>query len=285
LSPTDADGDTVNLQAVVSATGPAAALQRQLGLYFNGSYYQGLDGLGEKWLYSATKQQWYVVLPDGEVRPGKTATNPATDVATLDASAWQDPSLIFAPPLPNITATIVGNTLTLGLPDNFRGTYQVGLTASDGVQMGSQSFLLSRQPADLGPIPTLPAPTNTFVANPVVMVDFLAFTAPGYTASNQRTFFTRDSQWTSGVGGVAFGSRDANGNLEIIVGTGPGQFSAVRLFASTAASGLPAGGGTTGMTPLAGGQIFTATPLFYQNLFATPLATQFQYLVGAFSPA
>jgi hypothetical protein len=133
------------IQSFVSATGPAADLQRQLGLYLNGSYYQNFDGLNEKWLYSATQRQWYVILPDGEVRPANTISNPGTDVATLDSSYWQDPNLIYAPPLPAVTATVSGGNLIVKTPTpfNYAGSFQVGLTASDGLTYDAQRFTVS----------------------------------------------------------------------------------------------------------------------------------------------
>jgi hypothetical protein len=273
LTANDPDGDPVQLTAVVSPAGPAADLQRQLGLYFKGSYYQGFDGLNEKWLWSATQNQWYVILPDGEVRPGKTVTDKTTDVATLDASYWQDPSLIFAPPTPSLTASIVGTTLTLTPPANFSGTYRVTVTATDGRLAASQSFLVFGPVAEVKTIPGLPAVTSAFVPNPQILVDFLAFTAPGFTPAGLRTFFPRDSTWSSGVSGVAFGSRDASGNLQIIVGSGPGQFSQVREFTTVA---------TPGFTSLPTILIFSPTSLFFGNLFATPLSTQFGYNVASF---
>jgi subtilisin-like proprotein convertase family protein len=159
MSASDPDGDPVNVQAVVSLTGPAADLQRQLGLFFNGSFFQNFDGLNEKWLFSAAKQQWYVILPDGEVRPGATATNAATDVATLDSSYWQGPNLLFAPPLP-ATATVTGGTLTVLPATNFTGTFRVTVAASDGQLMTSQAFLVTvnDQAPEMATIPdkTLP---------------------------------------------------------------------------------------------------------------------------------
>jgi hypothetical protein len=155
----DPDGDPVNVQAVVSLTGPAADLQRRLALYLNGSFFQNFDGLNEKWLFSATQRQWYVILPDGEVRPGNTVTNPATDVATLDSSYWQDPNLIYAPPLP-VTVSVAGGTVTVVPATNFSGTIRVTVTASDGQLMTAQSFrvTVNDQAPELGTIPdkTLP---------------------------------------------------------------------------------------------------------------------------------
>jgi hypothetical protein len=127
---------------VVSLTGPAADLQRQLGLYLNGSYYQNFDGLNEKWLYSATQQAWYIILPDGEVRPAAFASNPAKDVATLDPSYWQNPSLIFAPTLPATVSVTGGNVIVTPL-SGYTGTFYVTVLASDGLLETQQRFTVT----------------------------------------------------------------------------------------------------------------------------------------------
>jgi hypothetical protein len=65
----------------------------------------------------------------------------------VDAAAYLDPTLLLnaQPPgaAPNVTSNVSGNLLSLTAPANFGGTFKVTVTASDGTDSVSRSFVVS----------------------------------------------------------------------------------------------------------------------------------------------
>jgi len=182
LATADADGDAVTLQASVAPAGPMADLQRQLGLYqFVGptgpTYFQNAFGKNEKWLFSAVNGNRYLILPTGEVRqfiPGVTQTfAQTTHYATLDPSAWLDPTLIFAPPPLPVMATITGNMLTVTPGSHFAGSFWVTVQATDGLAQTTQRFKVTVTDATplLGNIPNQVRPQGKPVTLPLAVSD------------------------------------------------------------------------------------------------------------------
>jgi hypothetical protein len=110
----------------------AAALTQALGLTFTGTYYQNFLGSNEKWLHSSNGSNaghggWFLLLPDGSLRPWNGAGNalalPA--VATFSASYWSDPTTLLHPKtLAGISARVSGNQVSY---DGFTAA-QVGQT-------------------------------------------------------------------------------------------------------------------------------------------------------------
>src|SRR5439155_26232574 len=81
----------------------AYQLDQSLGLFqYNNSYYQGAWGHNEKWLVG-TGNQWYFLLEDGQLRKWLGSMDATLQdaglVASLDASYFADPSLLWNAPL------------------------------------------------------------------------------------------------------------------------------------------------------------------------------------------
>src|SRR5262249_20034480 len=125
-----------------------------------GSFYTGQFGNAAKWLYSpilnANNQHWYTLVPSANgtqallyAWDGGNNSIPATGqpLAVLDASVYADPTLLTnakAPQAPTgVTATVSGGSLKLQAPASFAGSFQVTLTASDGVRNTTESFVVN----------------------------------------------------------------------------------------------------------------------------------------------
>jgi len=147
LSGHDADGDALTYSAqVVGAKSQAYQLRQQLGLTFAGSYFTNSWGAQEKWLLGAG-QQWYFILPNGQLRKwAGTMTDslaPANLLANLDPSYYADPSLLWnAQPgsAPNVTLAIAGNHLTVLPPTGYTGNFTIQVSVSDGSASDTKSF-------------------------------------------------------------------------------------------------------------------------------------------------
>jgi hypothetical protein len=133
-----------------------------------GGFYTGLRGNAAKWLYSpvanANGQNFYtLVLSPDRTRAllyawdGGSSSVPASGqpVAVLDGSVYADPTLLTnakAPPAAiGVTASVSGGTLTLDAPASFVGSFQVTVTATDGILTTTQTFVVNS--TDTPPVP------------------------------------------------------------------------------------------------------------------------------------
>lgn len=138
VSATAAPGSTITYQAALAGWETLARrLDRELNLTYAGSYYTNAWGMGEKWVTG--NGVWYCLLGNGELRRwggSAAATLQASNlIATLDASLFHDPSLLWNAPVgsaPVVQMSWSGNRLTLNLTGNFRGTFTVAVTARVG---------------------------------------------------------------------------------------------------------------------------------------------------------
>jgi hypothetical protein len=117
-----------------------------IGLRDAGSYFLNAWGMNEKWAIG-NGQQYYCVLPNGELRrwAGTTAATlqPAALVATLNRSCYDDPSQLWNAPAPVAAVTVVGTQLTVTPPVGFVGTLLIEVSASDGMTAGTRTFNLN----------------------------------------------------------------------------------------------------------------------------------------------
>ena len=136
----DPDGDPLTVTASVQATASTAyQLKQSLGLTYAGSYFQNSVGLGEKWLLSQDRKQWYALLSNGELRRYASSSvqllSAANLVATLDRSFFDDPSKLWnaAPSTtPRATVSVIGGQLKVVLQETYHGTLMVDVLVSDG---------------------------------------------------------------------------------------------------------------------------------------------------------
>jgi hypothetical protein len=151
LSATDADGDILSYSAVVRPSNYLAyQLDRQLDLNYKGSYFTNYFGLREKWM--ATKnptgyQDWFVILPNGELRRHggtmEATLSSACLIAKLDPSYYAKPQRLWdakLPPAPAVKVRVVGNQLTITPPRNYIGSFVVEVAVSDGYTTTRKMF-------------------------------------------------------------------------------------------------------------------------------------------------
>src|SRR5262249_20967148 len=134
LSASDADGDALTWTAALAGQATQyGQLRQQLGLTFSGSYSTNFQGHSEKCLQGKDAQ--YFLLPNGEPRRWQNANysyGPAGLVATLDASVYADPSLLWNALSPS-AVSLSGNQLTIDPPAGYLGSFTVAVTVSDGM--------------------------------------------------------------------------------------------------------------------------------------------------------
>jgi len=127
---------------------PALAhqLDKQYAFSYLGSYYTNLRGANEKWIIG-NNQQWYCVMPNGELRRWAGTLNdtlsPNNLIATFNTSYYDDPAKIWNAPyagMPPAVFSISGSTLSIRSPAQWLGTYSVEVTASDGQYSVKRSF-------------------------------------------------------------------------------------------------------------------------------------------------
>ena len=153
LTVSNPDNDPLVLSArVLAPSQQAYNLSQTLGLTYSGSYWLNYFGQQEKWLLgtpiaSSSANQWYCILPDGELRRAGTS---AADmlaagalVATFDSSFYQDPSLLWnaQPPVAApATFAFTGNQLVVTPAASVIGTFNVQVTLTSGAINLTQTF-------------------------------------------------------------------------------------------------------------------------------------------------
>lgn len=147
----DGDGDALTYAAVARpANYLAYRLDQQLDLNFKGSYSVNYMGRGEKWM--ATKnpqgyQDWYCILPNGELRRhgGTLAATFGSDglVAKLDPSYYVKPQKLWNATLqaaPNVNVAVFDNVVIVAPRPHFVGNFVIEVAASDGFTTTWKTF-------------------------------------------------------------------------------------------------------------------------------------------------
>ena len=131
LSATDADSDPVTFSAaavtVDSAAVAAYQLSQECGLFASSSEFLNFRGQNEKYLQGAD-DNWFYVLPDGEVYLWGGSIAASTLLDTLSADYYNDLSLLYdAAEQPyktfSGTVSVSGTTLTIDPDAGLTGTY------------------------------------------------------------------------------------------------------------------------------------------------------------------
>jgi hypothetical protein len=122
----------------------------------------------------------YLLLASGDLYAygggtyAATVANSANLIAHLDPSVFTNPALLTGARAPlaaavatvPVTANVSGHTLTVNAPSGFVGTFQVTVTATDGVTSTSQTFFVTS--TDTPPVPnSIPAQTVSLSGSPL----------------------------------------------------------------------------------------------------------------------
>jgi subtilisin family serine protease len=141
----------------------AYQLDQALNLTYKGSYFTNAWGLGEKWLATpnpAGPQDWYCLLPNGELRRhGGSAAGILAEtslIAKLEPIYYAQPQLLWDVQLqaaPPVTFKIAGNELRIKPPRDYVGTFYVEVAASDGHSISKRHIRPNRvRAAPPGPL-------------------------------------------------------------------------------------------------------------------------------------
>jgi hypothetical protein len=111
-------------------------LDQSLDLNFTGDLFLNSGGLNEKWVLAGDQTTWHYITPSGafyEWHGGGVLNR--TLIAQLDTATYDDPARLYdAQPdiVTSVTATVVGNTLTVDPETGFVGLVAVEIMVSDG---------------------------------------------------------------------------------------------------------------------------------------------------------
>jgi subtilisin family serine protease len=126
----------------------AYSLDQQYGFSQAGSSYSAnLHGLQEKYLVGADNTL-YCILPTGCLYRWGGSLAKSTLIATLSPAYYATPALLCNAPSPtliamtgsSVTASVIGNTLTINRLASYTGDFYVQVTVSDGVNTSAQVF-------------------------------------------------------------------------------------------------------------------------------------------------
>lgn len=184
LEATDIDNDPLTFSATVSSQEELLYRldqQHDFGVFLQGNYYTNMRGKNEKYLYSASSGNWYVLLPDGKLYLWGGNFEKSTLLAALPISYYLEPTKLFdlspASGPPVATATISGNSLTLTPQQGFCGSFQVTVTVSDGELTDSENFTVTC--TNVPPVLEQPQDLTLYSADRTATVELIASDGDG----------------------------------------------------------------------------------------------------------
>lgn len=149
----DREGDPLTFTAEVVSRDPlpgrAYELDQRLSLGAPSAILQNRLRLQEKWMRGAGNQ-WYFILPSGELRQWTGSANNSPVVATLSRDYWVNPRLLYnARPAPAILPAeavvlgLQGSVLTINPANGLVGQFQVRVTVCDGDLTDAKVFTVT----------------------------------------------------------------------------------------------------------------------------------------------
>ncbi|MCA9040835.1 MAG: matrixin family metalloprotease [Planctomycetaceae bacterium] len=138
LASYDLDGDSLSIDAIIEGA-DAVILNQQYDLHADArtlskNYFYDLRGANEK--YVQTSRGWIYLLPNGEAYYWYGSLEKSALVAELDTAYYEDPSLLWnteIPPETDVVVQLNGSKLIINPADNYTGTFNVIVTATDGL--------------------------------------------------------------------------------------------------------------------------------------------------------
>jgi hypothetical protein len=146
---------------------------------------------------NANGNKFYLLLSNGDLYAygggtyAATVANSANLVAHLDPSVYANPALLTGARAPladtvagtTVTANVSGNTVTVNAPAAFVGTFQLTVTATDGINSTSETFFVTS--TDTPPQPNAIPPQTASLSGPP-----LALTLGGSDAEHDPLTFS-----------------------------------------------------------------------------------------------
>lgn len=138
----DANGDALNTTA--RADSLEWYLDQAMGLYDTGNYHQDYFGENEKWIKDADEKWYFITETGGLFRWNGKKSATGTLVATLDASAHEDPTTLTDAPreLLPVNVSVGADGVTVTGTEGFDAPYVVTVTTSDGIESGSATVMI-----------------------------------------------------------------------------------------------------------------------------------------------
>ena len=167
---TDGDGDSITRSAtawqVDELAQTAFELRQQHGFRPAAAEYTNYRGVGEKYFYG-NGNQWYYMLPNGQIFRWRGSLASSTLVGTLDSSYHANLSELYhATESGRVQADVdfswSGDDLTIDPAEGVIGDLQIEVTADDGAESTTHTFDLTvtSSPPQIAPIADVSLATN-----------------------------------------------------------------------------------------------------------------------------
>ncbi|UUO06947.1 hypothetical protein M4951_01225 [Blastopirellula sp. J2-11] len=152
LAAFDADGDSIawNVAVVQSL---AYQIDQQYQLPATANYHDNWAGQNERWLQGAGGV-WLYLTPNGELHQWSGAFETSPLLGQFDPAYYEDPSLLTEAQLLPVEVAMVGGQLLINPADGYVGSFEVVVTATDGLEPVMTQFAVEVTNTELS-LPTI----------------------------------------------------------------------------------------------------------------------------------
>lgn len=133
----------------------AQQLDSQYDLTESDDYHTNCLGQNNLWIRSA-KSGWFYLTPEGEFFQWRGSFDRSTHLGSFDTSYYDNPDLLTDPESPDVDVVMEGDILRITPEANYTGSFQIEVSATDGVHRGPTDLVLV----------TVTEPIDDFTANP-----------------------------------------------------------------------------------------------------------------------
>jgi subtilisin family serine protease len=148
LSADDTDGDTITYSASVSPS-VSHSIQERIDLQMHLARRDNHRGWGEKYILGDSGA-WFYILGNGDVYRWNCVESATGNIleGTVDASYYANPQALIDLDVSGSgefdgVVSVSGDVLTITPPDGFAGSFEVSVTAADGVESVVETFTVT----------------------------------------------------------------------------------------------------------------------------------------------
>ena len=149
----DADGNELTFEATIVQS-QLYQLDQQFEFTTTGDYHDNWGSQNERWI-NGNGNDWFYLLPNGQLNEWGGSFDTSSVVADLDSSVYDNPALLTDAEFNDTNVVVDGNEIVIIPQQGKTNTFEVVLTADDGLASSETTFTVDVTNA--APVVTLPS--------------------------------------------------------------------------------------------------------------------------------